>query len=83
VFPEGTTSDGHTVQPFHSALFQSAMDATAPVMPLALCYFDAHSHQLSHAADYVGDMTLVSCLWSIAASAGLIAQLEPLPSTHA
>ncbi|MDO8313800.1 MAG: lysophospholipid acyltransferase family protein [Rugosibacter sp.] len=80
VFPEGTTSDGHTVQPFHSALFQSAIDATAPVMPLALSYFDAHSHQPSHAADYVGDMTLVSCLWSIAASAGLIAQLEPLPA---
>jgi 1-acyl-sn-glycerol-3-phosphate acyltransferase len=79
VFPEGTTSDGHSVQAFHSALFQSAIDATAPVMPLALRYFDAHSHQPSHAADYVGDMTLVSCMWSIASSGGLIAQLSPLP----
>jgi 1-acyl-sn-glycerol-3-phosphate acyltransferase len=80
VFPEGTTSDGHGVQAFHSALFQSAIDASAPVMPLALRYFDAHSHQPSHAADYVGDMTLVSCLWSIASSEGLIAQLSPLPT---
>ncbi len=80
VFPEGTTSDGHGVQAFHSALFQSAIDASAPVIPLALRYFDAHSHQPSHAADYVGDMTLVSCLWSIASSGGLIVQLSPLPT---
>lgn len=80
LFPEGTTSDGHTVQPFHSALFQSAVDTTAPVLPLTLRYFDAQTHQPSHAADYVGDMTLVTCLWSIATSAGLVAQLEPLPA---
>ena len=80
VFPEGTTSDGHTVQPFHSALFQSAIDASAPVIPLALRYFDAQTHQPSHAADYIDDLTLISCLWSIATSAGLIAQLEPLPA---
>lgn len=80
VFPEGTTSDGHTVQPFHSALFQSAIDAGVPVMPLALRYVDAQTRQPSHVADFVGDMALVSCLWSIAASAGLVAQLEPLPA---
>jgi len=80
VFPEGTTSDGHTVQPFHGALFQSAIDAGVPVMPVALRYIDAQTQQSSHAADFVGDMTLVSCLWSIAASTGLIAQIEPLPA---
>lgn len=80
IFPEGTTSDGHGVQPFHSALLQSAVDAAAPVIPLVLRYVDAHSHQPSHAADYVGEMTLIACLWSIAASGGLIAQLEPLPA---
>jgi 1-acyl-sn-glycerol-3-phosphate acyltransferase len=80
VFPEGTTSAGHTVQPFHSALFQSAIDAAAPVIPLALRYFDGQNHQPSHAADYVGDMTLIGCLWSLATSTGLIAQLEPLPA---
>lgn len=79
VFPEGTTSDGLTVQPFHSALFQSAIDAAVPVMPVALRYVDARTQQLSHTADFVGDMTLASCLWSIATSTGLIAQLEPLP----
>ena len=80
VFPEGTTSDGLTVQPFHSALFQSAIDAAVPVMPLALRYVDAQTQQPTHAADFVGDMTLASCLWSITTSTGLIAQLEPLPA---
>lgn len=80
VFPEGTTSDGHTVQPFHGALFQSAIDAAVPVIPLALRYVDAQTQRPTHTADFVGDMTLVSCLWSIATSTGLIAQLEPLPA---
>lgn len=80
IFPEGTTSDGHTVQPFHSALLQSAIDAAAPVLPLALRYLDAQTHQPSHAADYVGEMSLLECLWSIASSQGLVAQLAPLPA---
>jgi 1-acyl-sn-glycerol-3-phosphate acyltransferase len=80
VFPEGTTSNGLTVQSFHSALFQSAIDAGVPVMPVALRYVDAQTQQPSHTADFVGDMTLASCLWSIATSTGLIAQLEPLPA---
>lgn len=80
VFPEGTTSNGRNVQPFHSALFQSAIDAAAPVIPLALRYFNAQSPHPSHAADYVGEMTLIACLWSIATSEGLTAHLEPLPA---
>lgn len=80
VFPEGTTSDGHTVQPFHSALLQSAIDAAAPLLPLALRYVDAQTHQPCHAADYVGEMNLLECLWSIASSQNLVAQLAPLPA---
>ena len=80
IFPEGTTSDGHTVQPFHSALLQSAIDAAVPLLPLALRYLDAQTHQPSHAADYVGEMSLLECLWSIASSQNLVAQLAPLPA---
>ena len=77
VFPEGTTSNGEQVLPFHSALLQSAIDADAPVTPLALRYFTAHG-QPSHAADYIGETTLLHCLWSIAMSDGLTAHLSPL-----
>jgi 1-acyl-sn-glycerol-3-phosphate acyltransferase len=78
VFPEGTTSDGETVLPFHSALLQSAIDADAPVTPLVLRY-SATNGQPSHAADYLGETTLLACLWSVAISDGLIARLTPLP----
>lgn len=78
-FPEGTTSNGDAVHPFHSALFQSAIDAACPVTPLLLQYRDARHLQPSHAADFVGEMTLFSCLWSIATHPGLLAQLTCLP----
>jgi lyso-ornithine lipid O-acyltransferase len=38
LFPEGTSSDGATVLRFHSALFQSAIRAQAPITPAAVRY---------------------------------------------
>src|SRR5437870_1556140 len=58
VFPEGTTSDGTTVGHFHPALFQSAIDARAPVQPVALRYRDAHGEP-SPAPVFVGDTTVL------------------------
>lgn len=82
IFPEGTTTNGEKVLPFHGALFQAAIDAGAPVTPLALRYFDA-SGKLSHAPAYIDDITLWQCLVAIARADGLVAEvdiLEPIPS---
>lgn len=82
VFPEGTTSDGSQVLPFHSALFQAAIDVGAPVTPVALRYLDGNGGR-SSAPAYVGDTSLMACLWSIARAGGLTASVEteaPLPS---
>ena len=38
IFPEGTTSDGSQVRRFFPRLFGAAIDAGAPVIPVALCY---------------------------------------------
>ncbi len=38
VFPEGTTSDGADLLPFHANLIQGALDAGVPVQPVALRY---------------------------------------------
>ena len=38
VFPEGTSSDGRDVLPFHSALVQSAINARVALQPVALRY---------------------------------------------
>lgn len=78
IFPEGTTSEGQQVLPFHAALFQAAIDAERPVTPVRLRYTDA-SGQLSRAAAYVGEVTLLQCLWAIARTSGLTAHLEALP----
>ncbi len=38
LFPEGTSSDGSTVLPFHSSLFQPAVDLQAPVSAAHIAY---------------------------------------------
>ena len=63
VFPEGTTSDGRALLPFHANLIQAAISAQAPVQPVALTFVDRATGQPSFAASYVGDDTLVGSLW--------------------
>ena len=64
VFPEGTTGDGVDMLPFHANLIQSAIDADAPIQPLALQFIDAQTNEISMAARFVGDDTLVGSIWS-------------------
>jgi 1-acyl-sn-glycerol-3-phosphate acyltransferase len=63
VFPEGTTSDGRDLLPFHANLIQSAIQADAPVQPMSLKFIDAASGQPSYAPCYIGDDTLVGSMW--------------------
>lgn len=63
VFPEGTTSDGHGVLPFHANLLQAAVSTDTPVLPLALDYTDGHGPGPSRAVSYVGDDSLLGSLW--------------------
>jgi 1-acyl-sn-glycerol-3-phosphate acyltransferase len=63
VFPEGTTSDGRDILPFHANMLQAAISADAPAQPVALSFVDAASGAISFAASYVGDETLVGSLW--------------------
>ena len=63
VFPEGTTSDGRDVLPFHANLLQAAISAGASVQPMALNYVDDASGIPSLAARYIDDDNLLSSLW--------------------
>jgi len=63
VFPEGTTSDGRGVLPFHANLLQAAIVSGAPVIPAALRFVDAASGATSQAARYIDDDNLVGSLW--------------------
>ncbi len=70
-FPEGTTSDGMLLLPFHANLIQAAISAHAPVLPVALQFIDGRSGQPSLAPIYIGDQTLVGSIWRTLTTPGL------------
>ncbi|MES2945277.1 MAG: lysophospholipid acyltransferase family protein [Pseudomonadota bacterium] len=63
VFPEGTTSDGVSLLPFHANLFQAAITANVPVQPIALQFIDETTGQRSAAPCYIDDDTLMGSVW--------------------
>lgn len=63
IFPEGTTSNGVSMLPFHANLFQAAIAVDAPVLPVALCFVDAATGQQSLAPCYIDADTLLGSLW--------------------
>ena len=65
VFPEGTSSDGVRVLPFHANLLQAAIAANVPVQPVALRYSDAVSCVNSLSACYINNDTLLGSIWRI------------------
>jgi 1-acyl-sn-glycerol-3-phosphate acyltransferase len=73
VFPEGTTSDGRDILPFHANLLQSAILAQAPVQPMSLKFIDAATGETSFAPCYIGDDTLIGSIWRTLTSSRIIA----------
>ncbi|MEQ1803981.1 MAG: lysophospholipid acyltransferase family protein [Burkholderiaceae bacterium] len=65
VFPEGTTSDGTGLLPFHANLLQAAIATQTPVQAVAIRYRDAQQ-AVSPAAAYIGETTLMQSLWMVA-----------------
>jgi 1-acyl-sn-glycerol-3-phosphate acyltransferase len=79
VFPEGTTTDGRSLLPFHSNLVAPAIEAAAQCWPVAIRYREDGAP--STAAAFVGDMSLVTSLWRVLTARRLqveVAFLEPV-----
>ena len=74
VFPEGTTTDGTHLHPFHAALLQPAIDADVPVTPVALRYEDAHGNR-SLLPAYAGNTSLWESFCAILSARQLIIRL--------
>ena len=79
VFPEGTTSTGRALLPFHANLLQAAIATSTPVQPIALRFSDARE-SYSMAVEFVGATTLVESLWRVARAQGLVAHITLLPA---
>jgi len=85
VFPEGTTTEGDVVLPFHANLLQAAIATGTPVQPVALRFSDA-ARDPTPAAAYVGATSLVESLWAVATAQRLQARvvwLAPQAAAHA
>lgn len=83
VFPEGTTTTGDDLLPFHANLLQAAISAEAPVQPVALEFLDRAGNR-SYAPSYVGDETLFGSIWRTARANGVTVRLvfgEPRAAT--
>lgn len=74
VFPEGTTTDGTHLHPFHAALLQPAIDAGVPVTPVALRYEDMSGNQ-SLLPAYTGNTSLWESFCMILSARRLVIRL--------
>ena len=77
-FPEGTTSDGGSLLPFHAALFQPAISLQASVQPLLIRYLDADG-QRSTATAFIGEMSFLDSLRATLSTRNLRVELICLP----
>ncbi|MDC6167194.1 lysophospholipid acyltransferase family protein [Paucibacter sp. XJ19-41] len=80
VFPEGTTGPGPEPLPFHANLLQAAIATEMPIQPVVLRWHEP-GERFSTTARFVGDMTLVRSLWSVASAQGLAIEIQIL-SAH-
>ncbi len=82
VFPEGSSSDGTTVDRFHARLYQAAIRAQCAVQAVAITY--PHPAGVHPAAPFVGEAALLPHLWRVLAEPALevrISLCAPLSAT--
>ncbi|WP_323029217.1 1-acylglycerol-3-phosphate O-acyltransferase [Castellaniella defragrans] len=84
LFPEGTTTDGADVLPFHAGLFDAAVRAGVPTQPVALRFLKRGRRAPELA--FVGEQTLVANLWFLLGARGVTVEcvfLAPIPPQDA
>ncbi len=78
VFPEGTTSNGSLLLPFHSSLLQPAVNSQSQLWPAAIRYSNADG-SLNTAPAYIDELTFVDSLSMILSQTVIYADLEFMP----
>ena len=78
IFPEGTTSNGSLLRPFHSSLLQPAIHSRSQVWPAAIRYTHADG-SLNMAAAYVDELTFVESLALILRQTEIHVEVEFMP----
>jgi len=81
LFPEGTTTDGSDVLPFHAGLFDAAVRAGVPTQPVALRFLKRGRRAPELA--FVGEQTLVANLWFLLGARGVSVECDFLAPIRA
>lgn len=79
VFPEGSTTHGDILLPFHASLLQPALTCEAAIVPVAIRYSRADG-SLCTEADYEGDKSLVASLLQLITQPRVQLSLQVLPA---
>lgn len=74
LFPEGKTSNGLQVQPFHSSLFETAIRTQMDVQPVALRFY--HGTQRCTVVAFVGEQSIVQNVWLLLTRPGVHIECE-------
>lgn len=77
-FPEGTTAAQGTLLPFHSNLFEAAIEARVPILPFSVHYTDS-TGALQHSVDYIGDTSFLESIVMMLKGGKIIAHVQQLP----
>jgi len=80
VFPEGTTWCGRTGGRFRPAMFQAAIDAGVPVVPVRLSF--AIDGEPTTLGAFLGEDTLYASVRRVVAARGLTVTLRTYPMLH-
>ena len=76
IFPEGTTSDGRELLPFHANLIQAAIQSQAPIQPVSIKFIDGQTGETSFGPCYIGEDTLIGSMWRTLQSKRITAVLH-------
>jgi 1-acyl-sn-glycerol-3-phosphate acyltransferase len=83
IFPEGTSTEGHSVRPFKANLFESAVIGHTPVYSLAIEYFDRKTGLRTDVTAFVGEMGLLESMSKILKHRNLRVELTFFPPSSA
>jgi len=82
IFPEGTTTDGTIVLPFHGSLLQPIVEAEGRVQPIAIRYREPGGRH-NDAPAYVGETSFIESFWRITGERSLVVEVHLVPALPA
>lgn len=81
-FPEGTTTDGRIIRPFHTSLFAAALPPHGYEVVVMALHYRQHGAWSPKPA-YIDDQTLLGSIYAVLSTRGLSAELKVLETLSA